>query len=71
MRIIGPSLAQVAIHAASRVPGQDVRQYLENSILRPADYVVEGYPNVMLADLAKQLTSDELNDLVEYMLTLK
>ena len=71
VRIIGPSLAQVAIRAASRVPGQDARQYLENSILKPADYVVEGYPNVMLADLAKQLTSDEINDLVEYMLTLK
>lgn len=70
VRIIGPSLAGVAGAAASRMEGFSAREYLEMSILKPGFYLVEGYPDAMPASLAKQLTSEQLNDLVEFLLTL-
>ena len=41
------------------------------SILRPGDYVVEGFNNVMITNLAKELTSEELNALVAFLMTMK
>lgn len=70
VRIIGPSLAGVAVAAATRMEGFSAREYLELSILKPGFYLVEGYPDAMPADLAKQLTSGQLDDLVEFLLTL-
>lgn len=70
VRIIGPSLAGVAVAAATRMDGFSAREYLEMSILKPGFYLVEGYPDAMPAGLAKQLTSEQLNDLVEFLLTL-
>jgi len=51
--------------------GLDARQYIELSILKPDAYLVEGFPNTMPSDFGKKLTSEELNDLVAYLLTLK
>ena len=39
--IIGPSLAGVANRAETRVDGQTAEEYLQLSVLRPGDYVVE------------------------------
>src|SRR5690606_31432873 len=69
--IIGPSLAGIATRAESRMDGLDARQYIELSILKPDAYLVEGFPNTMPSDFGKKLTSEELNDLVAYLLTLK
>ena len=71
LRIIGPSLAGVASHAASRMEGVSAQEYLELSILRPGLFLVEGYPDVMPVNIAKQLTSEELGSLVEFLLALK
>lgn len=71
MTIVGPSLQGVASRAASRVPGLDARQYLEQSILQPDAHLVEGFGNLMPKELAKKLTTEEVNDLVEFLLTLK
>ncbi len=69
--IVGPSLNGIANQAASRVPGLDARQYLEQSILKPDAYLIENFGDLMPKDLAKKLTTDEMNALVEYLLTLK
>lgn len=69
--VIGPSLAGVATRAATRVPGYDAQTYLETSILLPEDYLVEGYTNTMPTNFGKELTSEELNSLVAYLMTLK
>lgn len=69
--IIGPSLYGVATRAETRVPGQSAEEYIMMSILRPGDYVVEGFNNVMITNLAKELTSEEMNALVAFMMTLK
>ena len=69
--IVGPSLAGVAGRAGSRMAGLDARQYLERSILKPDAYVVKGFSDVMPKDFGKKLTSEELNALVAFLLTLK
>ena len=69
--IIGPSLYGIATRAETRVNGQSAEEYITMSVLRPGDYVVEGFNNVMITNLAKELTSEELNALVAFLLTLK
>ena len=69
--IIGPSLYGIATRAETRVEGQSAEEYITMSVLRPGDYVVEGFNNVMITNLAKELTSEELNGLVAFLLTLK
>ena len=69
--IIGPSLQGLATRAENRVEGQTAEEYITLSILRPGDYVVEGFNNVMVTNLAKELTSEEMNALVAFLLTLK
>lgn len=69
--IVGPSLAQVAANARSRVAGLDARQYIELSILQPDAFLVEGFENLMPSTLGKQLTGEELDRLVAYLLTLE
>ena len=68
--IRGPSLFGVATRAATRVPGQDARAYIYNSIMRPADYVVAGFDNIMPTSLAKTLTGEEVDAILAYLLTL-
>jgi mono/diheme cytochrome c family protein len=69
--IIGPSLAGLATRAETRVEGQSADEYIQLSILRPGDYVVEGYNNVMITNFSKELTNEEMNALVAFLLTLK
>ena len=69
--IIGPSLYGIATRAETRVNGQSAEEYITMSVLRPGDYVVKGFNNVMITNLAKELTSEELNALVAFLLTLK
>ncbi len=68
--IVGPSLQGIASRAGTRVDGLDAERYLYSSVLRPEDYLVEGFPNVMPTDLGKQLTGEELDAVVAYLLTL-
>jgi cytochrome c oxidase subunit 2 len=68
--VVGPSLDGIGAAAASIVPGMDARAYLEQSILDPGAYVVEGFPSgVMPPDFGERLSDEELNALVEYLLS--
>lgn len=69
--IIGPSLAGIATRAETRVDGQSADEYIQLSILRPGDYVVEGYNDVMITNFSKELTSEDMNALVAFLMTLK
>lgn len=66
----GPSLFGIADRAWYRVIGQSAEQYIRISILDPSDYIVEGYADVMPKNFGEILTSDEINDLVTFLLTL-
>jgi cytochrome c2 len=69
--IIGPSLFGVATRAATRVEGQSAEEYIQRSILRPGDYVVDGYKNVMVTNFSLEMTSEDMNALVAFLMTLK
>ena len=69
--IVGPSLAGIAERAPTRVDGLTAQEYVEISIVRPDAYLVEGFDDVMPANLGKKLTGDELDALVAYLLTLE
>lgn len=70
--IIGPSLANIATQAAERVEGVSAEEYLRQAITQPDAYVVEGYPSgVMPAKYVEELSEDEIDSLVTYLLTLK
>lgn len=69
--IIGPSLYGIATIAETRVAGMSADEYILMSILRPGDYVVEGFNNVMITNLAKEITNEDMNALVAFMMTLK
>ena len=70
--IIGPSLAEIGVQADSRVEGVAAADYLRQSIIDPNAHLVEGYPaNIMPNTYQNQLTEDQIEALVNYMLTLK
>jgi cytochrome c551/c552 len=70
--LVGPSLAGIANSAADFVPGESAEQYLRQSILDPNAYVVEGFPSgVMPQNFGDVLSSQQIDDLVAFLLTLK
>ncbi|HSM58269.1 MAG TPA: cytochrome c [Candidatus Sulfomarinibacteraceae bacterium] len=69
--IVGPSLDGIASRAETRVEGLDARQYLDQSIVQPGAFLVPGFDDVMPSTLGKQLSGEELDALIAYLLTLQ
>lgn len=69
--VIGPSLAGIATRAETRLPEYEAREYIEVSILAPQEYLVEGFPDTMPTNFAKELTSEEFEAVVAFLMTLK
>ena len=70
--IVGPSLAGIATRAATTVPGLSAEEYLRQSILVPDAYVVKEFPaSIMPNGWAKQLSQEQVDQLVAYLLTIK
>jgi len=69
--VIGPSLAGVATRAATRIDGYTAEEYIEDSILHPKNYIVEGFTDTMPTNFGKDLTNDELKGVVAFLMTLK
>jgi mono/diheme cytochrome c family protein len=69
--IVGPSLAGIGQRAETRVANQDGRTYMENSIRDPAEYIAEGFTDLMPPVLAETLTSEEIDAVIAYLYTLE
>lgn len=70
--LVGPSLAGIAARAGSRVSGQSAEEYLRESIQNTDAFTVEGFgAGVMPAALADELSEQQVEDLVAYLMTLK
>ena len=70
--VVGPSLDGLATRAESRVEDLDAEAYIYQSIITPNAYIVEGFSSsAMPQNFAVDLTSEEVNQLVSYLLTLK
>ncbi len=76
---IGPDQTHVATTALERIKdpnyrgkAADAAAYIRESIVVPSAYVVPGYQDgVMPKAFAQQLSAQDLDDLVTYLLTLK
>lgn len=69
--IVGPSLHGVASRAGSVIQGKDARAYIAASILSPAEYVVEGFPNIMPATFKETLSEEQIDTLVDFLMTFE
>ncbi len=69
--VVGPSLLGVATRAQTRIPDQTAQSYLLSSIMRPDEYLVEGFENAMPSNFGRTLTGEEIDSLVAYLLTLR
>ena len=69
---VGPSLHGVADRAGDTVEGLSAADYLRQSILEPDAHVVDGWPaGQMLPVYGDRLTENQIESLVEYLLTLE
>ena len=66
----GPNLSHVASIASQRRPGMSAEDYLRESINNPGAYVVPTFDNIM-PPISQRLSAEELNNLIEYLKTLK
>ena len=65
-------LSGVTTRAGSGVPGMDSETYIRESILDPADFNVVDYPDgIMPESLKEDLTEENLDAVVAYLLTLR
>jgi cytochrome c5 len=67
--IVGPSLSGVASRVADNPLGLDASAYLRRSIVTPEADTVEGFPNLMPVDFERKLTPDQLQALIDFLLT--
>lgn len=78
-KLVGPSQAGVATRAADEIKSakytgtaKTAEEYLRESIVDPNVYVVDGFqPDVMYKNFGKELSEQEIKDLVAYLMTLK
>ena len=70
--LVGPSHAGVGTNASTLVAGMSAEEYLKESIVEPNAHIVDDFsPGVMYQNYAKELSTEQIDALVEYMLTLK
>lgn len=69
--IVGPSLAGVANRAGNRVAGLSAEEYIRTSIVHSSDFIVPGFQDVMQKNFGDVLTSDQINDLIAFLMTQK
>ncbi|KAB2903018.1 MAG: c-type cytochrome [Anaerolineae bacterium] len=67
---VAPNLGGISDRAEDRVPDLSAEEYLSVSILRPGAYVVNGFNNAMYSDYAKHLSSQDVSDLIAFLMTL-
>jgi cytochrome c oxidase subunit 2 len=70
--VVGPTLEGIGTAAANREPGKSAEEYLHQSIVKPNEFVVEGYPaNVMPQDYGQRLSEQDIDALVKYLVEMK
>ncbi len=68
--VVGPSMAGVGERASSTVSDVSAADYLHQSIVDPDAHIVDGFPaHVMPDSFEKQLTPEQIDDLVAFLLT--
>ncbi len=66
---IAPTWQGVSLRAGDRVPGLSAEEYLRESIVDPAAYIVEGYSDIMPKGFRFLLSEEDIDSLVAFLLT--
>ena len=66
-----PALTHVGTAAEARRPGISAEDYLIESVRDPGAYIVPGYPDTMPRGADRGMTQEDLDALVQYLLTLR
>ena len=66
---LGPNLADISTISATRIDGMTIDAYIYESIVNPSKYIVPGFRVTMYSDYGKQLTDQEITDLIAYLLS--
>jgi len=69
--IVGPSLAGIGSRAGERVSGLSAEEYLRQSILEPNAYTVEGFSANIMPKWSDELSKEQVDSLVAFLLSLK
>lgn len=74
--VVGPNLSQIATVAATRIDGYTAEDYIRESILMPGAYISPdcptgpcAEPSVMPATFGEQMTEDQINNLLTFLLS--
>ena len=68
----GPALGGIGLIAGERVPGLTAEAYLRESIVDPNAYLVDDYTRgLMPRGYVDTLTTEEIDNLVQYLLSLQ
>ena len=70
-RLVGPGLLDVGKRAQTRIRGLTAVEYLQQSIVSPSAYVVEGYADLMPKNWGQVFSDKQIDDLIAYLLTLR
>jgi cytochrome c553 len=68
--LVGPGMQGFVERAGSRVEGQSAEVYAYTSITQPAAHVVSGFSNTMYTQYGRQLSAQQIADLIAYLLSL-
>jgi len=68
--LVGPSFQGFSTVAQTRVPNTSAEEYTYTSITQPTAYLVSGFGNTMYTQYAQRLTTQQIADLIAYLLTL-
>ncbi len=66
---IAPTWQGISGRAGDRVPGLSAEEYLRESIVDPAAYIVEGYSDIMPKGFKILLSEEDIDSLVAFLLT--
>ena len=67
--LVGPSMVGLVTHASKMSDGMDSRGYILQSILEPGAFINEGFQDLMPATYANSLSEEEIDALVDYLMT--
>ncbi len=65
----GPARVGMGERAATRIAGMSAADYLHESIVEPGAFVVDGFSDIMPPTFGKNLSEQEISDIVAYLLT--
>jgi cytochrome c oxidase subunit 2 len=67
--LVGPSFQGISERAGERVEGMDAVDYLHQSIVDPSAYVVQGYEDVMNKTYEEQLSGEDIDNVIAFLMT--